>query len=682
MPVSRSEVSFRAFDPSRELRHRRKRDVVIVRGKWSGISFTAHEPISLRPGFLSRQYGIPSRPRRDRRLQHYLPRPGATFVYQSHRRCANCPRAARSASSNSTCTSFSASANVPGETSGPVEGDVPNAGGAPGGSSADLCACFWHAAAAPSSPTDVALKNCLRDFDMVSPNHIVAAGRYSKPKNMYTTLKGLAAFILIFTGFLGAQPIPPTHVDDFTGQPRLVVISDIGNEPDDQMSLVRLLMYSNELDIEALIASTSTWQKTTLHPETMRTLVHAYGQVRSNLMLHAKGWPTAEELDSRIYSGQLGYGLAATGPGQSSEGAQAIIRAADRSDDRPLWITIWGGANTLAQALLQIRASRPADDVNKLIQKLRVYSISDQDDAGPWIRREFPNLFYIVEPSSPNSDEYYYATWTGISGDVYYRNGDGASFTTVTNEWLDANIRSKGPLGKVYPRFAFIMEGDTPSFLGLIDNGLNAYRRPDWGGWGGRYIYRQPYGETHAIWTQGGGEFSRVTSQDTVIGADGRQHVSDQATIWRWRQAFQDDFAARMEWTVADYSHANHNPVIEVNGQRGTAPIVIDTEVGKPVMLDASQSSDPDGQALQYRWFHYGEAGVTGASLADVTIAGADTSKAIVTPTATCRPQWLPRGRGCPDAGAAHIILAVTDNGVPRLTSYRRIILNVRAAAR
>ena len=99
----------------------------------------------------------------------------------------------------------------------------------------------------------------------------------------------------------------------------------------------------------------------------------------------------------------------------------------------------------------------------------------------------------------------------GSAATCYYRNGDGADFTTVKNEWLDANIRSKGPLGKMYPKFMFIMEGDTPSFLGLIDNGLNAYRRPDWGGWGGRYVYRQPYGETHPIWTQGGDEFARVT---------------------------------------------------------------------------------------------------------------------------------------------------------------------------
>ena len=272
--------------------------------------------------------------------------------------------------------------------------------------------------------------------------------------------------------------------------------------------------------------------------------------------------------------------MAATGTGKMSKGAKAILRIVDRDDNRPVWVCIWGGANTLAQALQEVRATRAPDAVEKFVAKLRVYSISDQDDAGPWIRREFPGLFYIVDPSTPTGGEYYYATWTGISGDVFYRNGAGADFTTVTNEWLDANIRNKGPLGKLYPRFAYIMEGDTPSYLNLIDNGLNGYRRPDWGGWGGRYVYRTPYGETHAIWTQGGDVGSRLTSQDTVAGVDGRLYTSDQATIWRWRQAYQNDFAARMQWTVADFAHANHNPVVEVNGAGGTVPIVIDAEVG------------------------------------------------------------------------------------------------------
>ena len=488
---------------------------------------------------------------------------------------------------------------------------------------------------------------------------------------------GLVCLVLIAGGTLVGEPLPASHVDDFAGKPRVIVISDIGNEPDDQMSFVRLLLYSNELDLEGMIAATSTWQKTAVHPETMHALIHAYGLVRSNLMLHAKGWPAAEELDARVFAGQAAYGMAGTSAAKMSDGAKAIVRAVDRTDDRPVWICVWGGANTLAEALDEVRSTRSASEVERFVKKLRVSSISDQDDAGPWIRREFPDLFYVVEPSTPTGGEYYYATWTGISGDRYYRNGAGADFTTVTNEWLDANIRSKGPLGKLYPRFAFIMEGDTPSFLGLIDNGLNAYRRPDWGGWGGRYVYRQPYGETHAIWTQGGDMFSRVTSQDTVAGVDGREYTSDQATIWRWREAFQHDFAARMSWTVADYKHANHNPVVEVNGQGGTAPIVMEATVGQAVELDANGSHDPDGQVLHYRWFHYREAGGTGENLATVSISGADGAKAVVTATSACHAMWM--AIPCKGDGVAHIILAVTDEGSPSLTSYRRIILKVRA---
>ncbi len=459
------------------------------------------------------------------------------------------------------------------------------------------------------------------------------------------------------------------------------MISDIGNEPDDQMSLVRLLLYANELDIEALIATTSTWQKHAVHPETMRLLIEAYGKVRTNLLKHAPGWPAAESLAERVYAGQTEYGMAATGPGRMSPGAGAIIRAVDRDDPRPLWICLWGGSNTLAQALIQVRSTRSAAQLDRFVGKLRVSSISDQDDAGPWIRREFPDLFYIVQPSGQNGEEYSYATWTGISGDLYYRNGAGADLTTVTNEWLDANIRSKGPLGKVYPRFLFIMEGDTPSFLGLIDNGLNAYRRPDWGGWGGRYVFRQPHGETHPVWTQGGDEFGRVTSQDTVTGIDGKQVVSDQATIWRWRTAFQNDFAARMDWTVQDFALANHNPVVTVNGVPGTAPIYIDAEIGKPITLDAGESRDPDGQGLHFHWFHYAEAGSADGNLATLEIAGADGAKAVVTPTSACHPLWLPLVP-CQGDGVAHVILAVSDDGSPRLTTYRRIVLTVRGPAR
>ena len=274
--------------------------------------------------------------------------------------------------------------------------------------------------------------------------------------------------------------------------------------------------------------------------------------------------------------------------------------------------------------------------------------------------------------------EYYYATWTGISGDLYYRNCEGADASLVTNEWLDQNIRSKGPLGKMYPRFMFIMEGDTPTFLNLIDNGLNGYRRPDWGGWGGRYVYRQPRGETRPIWTQGGDEFSRATSQDAVRGIDGKVHVSDQATVWRWREAYQNDFAARMDWTVDDYAHANHAPVLVVNGKPGTAPVEIAAHAGETVTLDASGSRDPDPhQTLRYRWWIYPEAGLDGAHGAAVSISGENQPRATVKVESACAPVWLPGLMPCRGDGIVHIILEVTDDGSPRLTSYRRVVLRV-----
>ena len=112
--------------------------------------------------------------------------------------------------------------------------------------------------------------------------------------------------------------------------------------------LCDLLLYSNELDIEALIASTSTWQKTTIHPETMHALVAAYGQVRSNLLLHAKGWPEAAYLDRRIFSGQTAYGMAATGADNCRDGAKAIIHGErPGGQNRPLVDLAYGAGRIL-----------------------------------------------------------------------------------------------------------------------------------------------------------------------------------------------------------------------------------------------------------------------------------------------------------------------------------------------
>ena len=273
--------------------------------------------------------------------------------------------------------------------------------------------------------------------------------------------------------------------------------------------------------------------------------------MQPNLLRHRPGFPAAAALRSLVTSGQPGYGMEAVGAERMSPGAEMILRAADRPDPRPLWISVWGGANTLAQALLHARSTRTPAELEQLVAKLRVYTISDQDDAGPWIRREFPTLHYIAMPSTPDGDQYAYATWTGISGDRFYRNAPGADFTNFTDEWVNANIRSRGPLGAHYPMPCCIHEGDTPAFLGLINNGLASYMSPTFGGWGGRYVWRRFSGETRPHWTQGGDAYpGRDNSRDSVVGIDGESYTSDQATVWRWREAFQNDFAARMPWTV------------------------------------------------------------------------------------------------------------------------------------
>jgi hypothetical protein len=494
------------------------------------------------------------------------------------------------------------------------------------------------------------------------------------------------------------QPSVGARIDPYVAKARLVVLTDIANEPDDQMSMVRLLVYSNQLDIEGFVATTSTWMKKAVRPDVIRLLIDAYEGVRPKLLEHQPGFPTADALRGIVTTGQPAYGMAAVGPGKTSPGAELIARAADRADPRPLWVTIWGGANTLAQALVDVRARRTPEEVERFLSKLRVYSISDQDDAGPWIRREFPSLHYIVMPSPPDGEQYFYATWTGISGDRYYRNCAGADFTTFSDAWVNANIRAKGPLGKHYLYPCCIHEGDTPSFLGLVDNGLASSMSPAFGGWGGRYVWRQFYGETRPSWTQGGDSFpGRDSSRDLVVDSDGNTYWSDQATIWRWRTAFQHDFAARMDWTIKGVREANHNPEVVVNGRPGKEPLMLDARVGSPVTLDATGTRDPDGDTLHYSWFFYPEAGTgipghpvyAGSPWARsgpppgaggipsapegglpqptprVTVQDGETAKATVVPNA---------------AGTAHVILAVEDDGVPSLTSYRRIIFNIQPA--
>lgn len=448
---------------------------------------------------------------------------------------------------------------------------------------------------------------------------------------------------------------------------RLVVLSDIEADPDDTQSFVRLLLYANSIDVEALVATTSVHQKTRVFPESIRRVIEAYGQVRDNLLRHEPGFPEARELLDRVTQGLPEYGMNGVGEGRDSPGSNRILELLERADERPLWVSVWGGANTLAQALYRLRASRSAEEVDRLVGRLRVYTISDQDDTGIWIRTQFPKLFYIVSPGG-----YGNGTWTAINSVV-----EGIDNTTIGNAWLARNIQQKhGPLGAVYPDVAYGMEGDTPAWLALVPNGLQVPDRPDWGGWGGRYVLYRPNHadldlkgftggvpiepEPRAIWTNAVDTFSPRLPGEYGLAArrQDRTFSDSKVTLWRWRDDFQNDFAARMDWCLASPAEANHPPLPALGH-----PEAFTVKSGQGFVLDASGSSDPDGDSLSYLWIAYPEAGALSVPFA---LDGPENlrRKHVVAPQVT-KPETI------------HFILRVTDKGAPPLSRYRRVIVTV-----
>lgn len=456
---------------------------------------------------------------------------------------------------------------------------------------------------------------------------------------------------------LSGQLVPQQH--------RVIILTDIEADPDDTQSLVRLLLYANQIEIKGIVATTSCWLQSQINPESIRKVIRAYGEVQPNLLLHEKGYPDADALLELVKDGIPKYGMLGVGEDQDTEGSEWIIQELEKEDARPLWISVWGGVNTLAQALHKIRRTKPKSAAAQLISKLRVYTISDQDDSGIWIRNNFPELFYIVTPG----DHYGSATWTGVNTVV-----KGKDNNEISNGWLAENIQQgHGPLGSQYPDVAWGMEGDTPAFLSLIPNGLNEAEHPEWGAWGGRYeLYKPDFSktkkggsivtlapETRDIWTNAIDRYTPYIPKayGRTVGRDSTTFTGYKETLWRWRNDFQNDFAARMDWCLQSYAQANHPPVPILSH-----PEEFTVESGKGFLLNAFDSVDPDGDNLSFLWFHYPEAG---SYQEPIKLGAENVHRVYVTAPEVEQKETL------------HFILKVTDKGVPALTRYKRVIVTV-----
>lgn len=441
-------------------------------------------------------------------------------------------------------------------------------------------------------------------------------------------------------------------------KPRIVVMTDIGPadvEPDDNESAVRLLAYADRFEIEA-ICTTVGWNCDPYPREWAEYLyrvIDAYEKDVQNLMKRSgqKGflpqmkeegrqelgyWPSARYIRSRTMMGSLRAGIGVIGEGNDSEGSEFVIKLLKEEDERPIWILSWGSSNTLAQALWKLKKECTATQLKEYLHKLRIYTITDQDmhysmrmqrdySSHMWMRKEFKNdLLFIWDESA----------WLN-------QNGLGKQ---NWNKYASL-IQNKGEMGKVYPTFKWGVEGDTPSFLHVMPNGLNDPDDPTQVGWGGYHVYGISPDSITYSWTN---------------WKQPMKNISDRYEKKFYPDEF-NDFAARMQWAYK--GKGNRNPVVIVNNKKGLKAIHMNVKTGKTLKLSANKSYDPDGDRLSFYWWQQPEAG-TGKLIAN--IQGENDAEVLLTFNAKDKGKTV------------HLICEVHDDGEFNLVSYRRIVLYIK----
>lgn len=424
-------------------------------------------------------------------------------------------------------------------------------------------------------------------------------------------------------------------------KPRVIATTD--GEVDDRSSMIRFLLYTCDFDVAGIVEVNSKFQKRGHSGEKwIQEQLDAYDQVLSNLRKHNAAYPDTKSLrDVMRIGNETEADLWVAPPDMQTKdtaGAELIIDTLLDDDPRPVHVLSWGGANTTASSLWKLKTEYPKEKFDYAVSRIRIYCIWYQDGGGSWIQHNIPEA-YIYEAYQWDN------VWDYESYDNARKKGKLSSNPALVQEymkpaWLIANIKQDhGPLGALSPQ-PYISEGDTPSFLHLISNGLQAHVDYTLGGWGGRAVYDDPAYPNHL--------------SDKKISDDGDRNKM----FWRWVPAAQNDFAARMDWCVKDFAHANHAPVVKLNDSRWR-----DAKPGETVAISA-QAVDPDGDKLTFRWWQYSDAD---SAVATVTFNGSDSANeaSFVVPDETGKQ--------------VHIILEVTDDGTPSLFGYQRVVCDIKS---
>jgi hypothetical protein len=462
----------------------------------------------------------------------------------------------------------------------------------------------------------------------------------------------LKQIALIILGFVLTQAYAKKDPEQKNLKPRIVVLTDIAPndvEPDDMESLIRLLAHADQFEIEAIIATTG-WSNTggKERIDLIHDALNTYEKDLPNLKKRSEQkqfasnetkqeigyWPTPEYLRSKTVFGSTKMGMKFIGEDNDSEGSNLIIDLADEDDKRPIWITVWGGGNTFAQSIWRVKQERTPDDLKAFLHKFRVYTITDQDR--PWSRgdtisyaesshqwmREFEEdlLFFWDECAWKHQNETGKRNW-----DQYAR-----------------HIQNHGSLGALYPKYKWGVEGDTPSFMHVMPNGLSNPNNPTQVSWSGYFEYSKGRDRLTNSFTNYSGDAYKICTEYFVY----------------FYPAIFNNFAARMDW--AKEGKGNRNPVVIINDNKGIYPLEIACKAGEKIELNASKTYDPDSNQLSFKWWVIPEAGNYPK---EIEISNRESNIATVhVPSDSVGKEF-------------HVICEVTDDGTHNLTSYRRIIL-------